>query len=188
LTKAGEAGADVLSGSVGGGAVAMARPRLYDADVLTARFFKFLGRFAGVTGRAASTAGRDRASDFEGSRDVKREAFMAKLSDCGDWGDGPGEGSVMEDESREAVVVGEDSVESEAEVEVLFLGWWKGAKEGGTVGVNARWTSGGGARGEPVESKPWRPTGAQAGSRTWMKDGSGSTKAGEGGDCMMGER
>jgi hypothetical protein len=51
LTNAGDAGADVLSWSVGGGAVAMALPRLYEADVLTARFFRFLGRFAGVTGR-----------------------------------------------------------------------------------------------------------------------------------------
>jgi hypothetical protein len=84
LTKAGEAGADVRSWSVGGGAVAMARPRLYEADVLTARFLRFLGRLAGVTGLGVSTVGSDRESDFEGSREVKREAFMAKLSDWGD--------------------------------------------------------------------------------------------------------
>jgi hypothetical protein len=122
LTKAGDAGADVLSWSAGGGAVEMARPRLYEAEVLTARFFKFRGLFAGVTGLWVSTVGSDKASDFKGSSDVKREAFMAKLSDWGDCGDGPGEGSVMDDESKEAVVVGEDSVESEAEVEVLFRG------------------------------------------------------------------
>lgn len=86
-------------------------------------------------------------------------------------------------------MVGDDSVESDAEVEVLFLGWWKDAKDGG--GANVRWTSvttgeaGGAAR---SGSRPWTATGAQAGSRTWMKDGSGSAKAGDGGDCIIGER
>jgi hypothetical protein len=100
----------------------------------------------------------------------------------------------MDDESREAVVVGDDSVESEADVEVLFLGWWKGAKEGGASGPKAWWASGtsgeagGGAGSEALASKPWRSIVAQAGSRTRMKDGSESTKAGDGGDCMMGVR
>jgi hypothetical protein len=97
----------------------------------------------------------------------------------------------MDEESREAVVVGEDSVESEADVEVLFLGWWKGAKEGGAGGLKA-WSAsgatgeaGGGARSGSLVSRPWRSIRTQAGSRTWMNDGRGSTKAGEGGDCMM---
>jgi hypothetical protein len=57
------------------------------------------------------------------SKGVNLEASMAKFIDAGDCGDGPGEGSVMEDESKDTVVVGEDSVESDAEVDVLFLGW-----------------------------------------------------------------
>ena len=47
---------------------------------------------------------------------------------AGDCGEPPEEGSVMDDESSvDTVVVGEDSVESEADVEVLLRGWcWKG--------------------------------------------------------------
>ena len=89
---------------------------------MTARFFKFLGLFAGVAGRWVSKVGRGKISDLEGSSNVKREAFIAKFSDEGDCGDGPGEGSVIDDESKETVVVGEESVESDADVDVLCLG------------------------------------------------------------------
>lgn len=41
----------------------------------------------------------------------------------------PGDGSVTDEESRvEIVVVGDESEDSEAEVEVLSRCWWKSAK------------------------------------------------------------
>lgn len=46
------------------------------------------------------------------------------LEDAGVSGEVPGDDSVIEDESRvDTVVVGEESDDSEAEVEVLFRGW-----------------------------------------------------------------
>jgi hypothetical protein len=54
---------------------------------------------------------------------LKREASMTNVMGAGDSGDGPGDGSVIEEESSvETVVVGEDSVDSEADVEVLSRG------------------------------------------------------------------
>jgi hypothetical protein len=45
----------------------------------------------------------------------------------GVWGEAAGDGSVIEDPSRvETVVVGEESDDSEAEVETLSRCWWKG--------------------------------------------------------------
>jgi hypothetical protein len=44
-------------------------------------------------------------------------------------GDGPGEGSVIEEESNvETVVVGDDSEDSDADVEMLSRCWWKEEK------------------------------------------------------------
>jgi hypothetical protein len=86
--------------------------------VFTARFFRFLGFLAGAP---KEWSGKE--SDFEVSIPKNLEASIAKDIDEGDWGDGPGEGSVIDDESSETVVVGEDSVESEADVEVLLRGW-----------------------------------------------------------------
>jgi hypothetical protein len=90
--------------------------------VLTARFFRFRPRLAGVLGRL-SWKGKGSVSDAALSKGVNLEASIAKFIDAGDCGDGPGEGSVMEEESKDTVVVGDDSVESDAEVDVLFLGW-----------------------------------------------------------------
>jgi hypothetical protein len=87
--------------------------------VLTARFFRFRARLAGVLGLRSV---KGIVSEVALSNGVKREASMAKDMEAGDCGEGPGEGSVIDDESRDTVVVGEDSVESEADVEVLFLG------------------------------------------------------------------
>lgn len=105
------------------GAVARARPRLYDAEVLTARFLRFLGLFAGVVGLCNSKIGRvGGPRGFWASIGVNLDSFMAKFIEVGDCGDGPGDGSVILEESNETVVVGDESVDSEAEVEVLCLG------------------------------------------------------------------
>jgi hypothetical protein len=119
--NAGDAGAEVLrSGSSGlRGVVAMARPRLYAAEVLTARFFRFLARLAARVGRAS--AGMTSTLSLVLSSAEKREESMAKFMD-GDCGEAPGDGSVMDDESSDTVVVGDESAESEADVDVLWRG------------------------------------------------------------------
>lgn len=66
-----------------------------------------------------------------------RRSGLKDEDDClvtGDSGDGPGEGSVMLEESIvDIVVVGEESVESDAEVEVLSRCWWWKFEYGGGV-------------------------------------------------------
>jgi hypothetical protein len=66
---------------------------------------------------------------------LKREESMTYVSGevlfAGDSGDGPGEGSVMEEPSRvETVVVGEESEDSDVDVEMESWCWWKTAKGG----------------------------------------------------------
>jgi hypothetical protein len=123
FTNNGDVGAEVcFCGSGFIGAVASDLPRLYAAEVLTARFFRFLPRLAGVLG-LRSVGGRTRVSVVPFSAGVNREASIAKFIEAGDCGEGPGEGSVIEEESKDTVVVGEDSVDSDAEVEVLFRVW-----------------------------------------------------------------
>ena len=143
LTNAGEAGAETLSwlSSFLRGAVAIARPRLYAAEVLTARFLRFRGLLAGVAGLCSSNTGKVGMLDF-GSMGVNLDSFMAKDIAVGDCGDGPGDGSVILDESNETVVVGDESADSEADVEVLFLVWWNGLKDGGPMGLK-------------IVSEPW---------------------------------
>jgi hypothetical protein len=130
LTNDGDVGAETRSNGLGGenGAVLMALPREYVPEVLTARFFRFLAFFAGVGGRCISKkVDAITCSVLALSGDLNREESMAKalgdMAAAGDSGDGPGDGSVMDEESNvETVVVGEDSVDSEAEVEVLSRG------------------------------------------------------------------
>jgi hypothetical protein len=123
LTNAGLAGADVLSGpSAFSGVVEIARPKLYAAAVLTARFLRLRPRFPGVAGLGTST-GTISESGFELLRAVNREASMAKFMLDGDCGEGPGDGSVIDEESNDIVVVGEESAESDAEVDVELRGW-----------------------------------------------------------------
>jgi len=123
FTNSGEVGADdCFSGSGWSGAVGRPLPRLYAAEVLTARFFRFLRfrpRLAGVLGRRSA----ENVSGFGPSKGVNLEASMAKFIEDGDCGEGAGDGSVIEEESKDTVVVGDDSVDSEAEVEVLFRAW-----------------------------------------------------------------
>jgi hypothetical protein len=87
--------------------------------VLTARFFIFRPFLeAGGLGRLGSCKPRPSRGFSIG---VNREASMAKFMAVGDCGEGPGDGSVTEAESKEAEVVGEDSTESEADVDVECL-------------------------------------------------------------------
>lgn len=127
FTKEGDDGADDDGGGfcTGRAAVFAVRPRLREEEVLTAKFFRLRGFFAGVVGRWSSKncpseepalalsltvfLGRKSGENDEG------DAFAA-----GEAGEGPGEGSVSEDPSIvEMVVVGDESVDSEAEVDVL---------------------------------------------------------------------
>jgi hypothetical protein len=132
LTNAGETGAEILSfvvamtGCAARGADVDTRPREYVAVVVsTARFFKFRAFFAGVAGRCISKKG----SVLDRSGGLKRAASPIVergeiFEEAGVSGDVPGDDSVMEAESIvETVVVGEESDDSEAEVEVLFRGW-----------------------------------------------------------------
>jgi len=120
LTKAGLAGADVLSSGFNG-VVEMARPRLYAAVVLTAKFLRLRPFLPGVAGLGTST-GTISESGFELLSAVNREASMAKFMLVGDCGDGPGDGSVIDEESNDTVVVGDESAESDAEVDVELRG------------------------------------------------------------------
>jgi hypothetical protein len=123
LTNAGAAGIEIWLEAVGlNGAVANARPRLYDPAVLTARPLRFRGFFDGADDFCISKKGNLVDSDLTMSSPLNREASITNDMGAGVSGEGPGEGSVMEEESRETVVVGEDSADSEAEVEVLSRG------------------------------------------------------------------
>jgi len=92
--------------------------------VSTARFFKFRAFFAGVAGRCISKNG----SVLDRSGGLKRLPSpivdRGEMCDAGVSGEVPGDDSDMEEESMvETVVVGEESEDSEADVEVLFRGW-----------------------------------------------------------------
>lgn len=132
FTNVGEIGAESLSTAVaitGGeakGADVTVRLREYVAVVVsTARFFKFRAFFAGVVGRCISKNG----SVFVRSGGLKRAP--SPMVDRGDMfeeagvsGEVPGDDSVMDAESIvETVVVGEESEDSEVDVDVLFRGW-----------------------------------------------------------------
>jgi hypothetical protein len=94
-----------------------------DVDVLMPRFFRFLGFFAGVVGRCNSkkVLGEFSAELFSDFRDLKSDTNEDGVTlAIGDSGDGPGDGSVTEEESMvDIVVVGEESDDSDAKVEVL---------------------------------------------------------------------
>jgi hypothetical protein len=83
--------------------------------------------FAGVEGRSIWKKGC-----FGGSVMVRGGGLNIRASMLCDIGDAlfigdsvPGEGSVMEEESRvEMVVVGEESEDSDADVDVLSRCWW----------------------------------------------------------------
>lgn len=103
-----------------------------ELDVLIPRFFKFRAFLAGVVGLCNSKKVFGEFSDepLSALRDLKsgtnEEGVVLAM---GDSGEGPGEGSVTEDESMvEIVVVGELSDDSDASVDVLSRWTWKAEK------------------------------------------------------------
>jgi hypothetical protein len=127
LINEGEAGADVFFSflaKVGSEADGFG-PRRFckDVDVLMPRFLRFLGFLAGVVGRCSSkkVLGEFSPDPFSAFRDRKSGTNDEGVTlATGDSGDGPGDGSVTEDESMvEIVVVGEESEDSDARVDVL---------------------------------------------------------------------
>jgi hypothetical protein len=126
LIKEGDVGAEVFFSfvaSTGNDAVGLARKLLRELDVLMPKFFKFRAFFAGVVGLCSSkkVLGDDSADPLSVLRGLKSgEKDVGAAFAIGDSGDGPGEGSVTEDESMvEMVVVGELSEDSDANVDVL---------------------------------------------------------------------
>ena len=129
LMKRGDGGAELFFSLLAGAARAAgawARRLVSEVVVLIPRFFKFRAFFAGVVGRCNSKKlpVDDVPSAVSGLRALKsaaKEWFM--ILGMGDSGEGPGEGSVTEDESMvEIVVVGELSEDA---VELLSReSWW----------------------------------------------------------------
>ena len=135
LMKRGDGGAELffsLSARAAGAAGAWARRLVREVVVLIPRFFRFRAFFAGVVGRASSKKLflDDTPSDVSGLRALKsaaKEWFV--ILGMGDSGEGPGEGSVTEEESMvDMVVVGELSEEA-VELESRESWWlWKDEK------------------------------------------------------------
>jgi hypothetical protein len=136
LMKSGEGGAELffsMLACTAGAAGAWARRFVSEVVVLIPRFFRFRAFFAGVVGRASSKklCPGDTPSEVSGLRALKsaaKEWFV--ILGMGDSGEGPGEGSVTEDESMvDIVVVGElseDAVELESRES-----WWLWKEEKG---------------------------------------------------------
>lgn len=123
--KEGEVGAEVFFSFLATMGREVLDPRRFvkDVAVLIPRFLRFLGFLAGVVGRCNSkkVLGELSAELFSDLRDRKSDTNDegATLA-MGDSGEGPGEGSVTDEESMvDIVVVGEESEDSEAKVDVL---------------------------------------------------------------------
>jgi hypothetical protein len=115
------------------GAEVTARPKEYVAvAVSTARFLRLRAFFAGVAGRCISKKGS--VLDLSGGLNRDASAMPDNeemLEEPGVSGEVPGEDSVIEEESIvDTVVVGEESEDSDADVDSLFRGWWKLEKGG----------------------------------------------------------
>lgn len=130
--KEGDVGAEVflsLFARPGNTPAGFDRRLLNEVDVLIPKFFRFLAFFAGVVGLCSSknVVGEDSLDPLPALRDLKSaENEGAAAFEMGDSGEGPGEGSVTEEESMvEIVVVGELSDDSEATVDVLSRCTWK---------------------------------------------------------------
>lgn len=128
LMKSGEGGAELFFSllTTATGAGVWARRFVNEVVVLMPKFFKFRAFLAGVVGRCNSkkALGDESPELVSGRLDLKsatKEEAAAVLA-SGDSGEGPGEGSVTDDESMvEIVVVGELSEEA---VELLSrLSW-----------------------------------------------------------------
>ena len=135
LMKRGDGGAELFfSASAGAGAAAgpWARRFVREVVVLMPRFFRLRAFLAGVVGRANSKklCADKTPSEVSGLRALKSEAKeWFEILGKGDSGEGPGEGSVTDEESMvDMVVVGELSVEV-VELESRDSWWlWKDEK------------------------------------------------------------
>jgi hypothetical protein len=131
FTKTGDTGADTLSIAVNvcegaEGAEVTIRLKEYVAVVVsTAKFLRLRGFLAGVAGLCISKKGS--FLDLSGGLNRVASAMPDNeeiLEEPGVCGEVPGEDSVMEEESIvDTVVVGEESEDSDADVDVLFRGW-----------------------------------------------------------------
>lgn len=137
LMKEGEGGAEIFFSFfsiIGSDAVGFDRRLLSEVEVLIPRFFRFRGFFAGVVGlcNSKNVLAVESMEPFSVLRDRKSATKDegAALA-MGDSGEGPGDGSVTEEESMvDIVVVGELSEDA---VEVLSrLSRWIWKEEKGT--------------------------------------------------------
>lgn len=118
----GEGGAELFFScfsTAGREAVGFTRRLPNDVEVFIPRFLRLRGFFAGVVGRCSSkkVLGDDSWEPLSVLRDRKSATKDVAVFATGDSGDGPGDGSVTEEESMvDIVVVGELSDEA---VEVL---------------------------------------------------------------------
>ena len=135
LMNKGEGGAELFFScfsTAGRVAVGCMRRLPSDVEVLIPRFFKFRGFFAGVVGLCSSKKllGDASSKPLSGLRDRKSATKEVAALATGDSGEGPGDGSVTEEESMvDMVVVGELSDEA---VEVLSrLSRWMWNEEKG---------------------------------------------------------
>jgi len=138
FTNTGDTGAGSLSIVVtvceaARGAVVATRLREYVAVVVsTARFLRLRAFFAGVAGRCISKKGSVLVLSGGLNRDASAMPDSEEmLEEAGVSGDVQGEDSVREEESIvDTVVVGEESEDSDADVDVLFRASWKLEKGG----------------------------------------------------------
>jgi len=133
----GEGGAELFFScfsTAGREAVGFKRRLPNDVEVLIPRFLRFRGFFAGVVGLCSSkkVLGDESWESLSVLRDRKSATKDVAVFATGDSGDGPGDGSVTEDESMvDMVVVGELSEEA---VDVLSrLSRWMWKEEKGTA-------------------------------------------------------
>jgi|TARA_R110002003_G_scaffold27_18_gene1472 hypothetical protein len=140
LMNSGDGGAELFfsRGITATGACVWPRRLVSEVVVLIPRFFKFRAFFAGVVGRCNSkkAPGDESPELVSGLRDLKsatNEEAAAVLAN-GDSGEGPGDGSVTDDESMvEMVVVGELSEEVVELLSRLSVCMWKEEKVPFTV-------------------------------------------------------
>src|SRR4051812_27101269 len=111
LMNEGDVGAEVffsLTAREGKNPLGLARKLLSEVEVLMPKFFRFLGFFAGVVGLANSkkVLGEDSVEPVSVRRDLRSATKEeGAVFATGDSGDGPGDGSVTEDESMVEMVV-----------------------------------------------------------------------------------
>jgi hypothetical protein len=135
LIKSGDGGAELFFslGITPTGAGVWPRRLVSDVVVLMPRFFRLRAFFAGVVGRCSSkkALGDESPELVSGLRDLKSATNEDAAADLakGDSGEGPGDGSVTEDESMvEMVVVGELSEDAVELLSRLSVCIWKEEK------------------------------------------------------------